>query len=323
MNMKRNGRDDKLPAGRRKKPVQTSRGTLSKKRGTNSPTSEEDSDNLKFKKKPGGTRPPRPGATGSSRGTGRSGARPERADSRPGATRSPRGKSAGNSGRGPSKPAHSRQPGSSADGIRLNRYMASAGVASRRKADELIVAGAVTVNDEPVTELGIKIKPGDKVKFNGRLLKPERFVYVVLNKPKDYITTTSDPRERKTVMELVKKATGERIYPVGRLDRNTTGLLLLTNDGDLAEKLAHPRNRIPKIYYVTLHKSLKEEDMQKIKDGLILEDGPVTVDDVAYVEGGSKKEIGVELHSGRNRIVRRIFESLDYQIIKLDRVLYG
>src|SRR3546814_18922468 len=148
MNMKRNGRDDKLPAGRRKKPVQTSRGTLSKKRGTNSPTSEEDSDNLKFKKKPGGTRPPRPGATGSSRGTGRSAARPERADSRPGATRSPRGKSAGNSGRGPSKPAHSRHPGRSADGLRLNRYIAIPCVDSRRKADELSLAGDVKDKNE-------------------------------------------------------------------------------------------------------------------------------------------------------------------------------
>ncbi|TCS86863.1 pseudouridine synthase [Anseongella ginsenosidimutans] len=201
--------------------------------------------------------------------------------------------------------------------------MASSGVASRRKADELITAGAVTVNDEPVIELGYKVMPGDKVKFNGRLLKPQRFVYVLLNKPKDYITTTSDPQERRTVMELVKKASNERVYPVGRLDRNTTGLLLLTNDGDLAEKLAHPRNRIPKVYYATLNKSLKEEDLQKIKDGLTLEDGPVKIDDIAYVEGGSKKEIGIEIHSGRNRIVRRIFEFLDYQVIKLDRVLYA
>lgn len=209
------------------------------------------------------------------------------------------------------------------DSIRLNRYLASAGIASRRKADELITAGAVSVNGEPVTEMGFKVKPGDKVKFNGRLLKPERFVYVLLNKPKDYITTTSDPQERRTVLELIKNATNERIYPVGRLDRNTTGLLLLTNDGDLAEKLAHPRNRVPKVYYATLSKSLKEEDLQKIKGGLELEDGAVHVDDIAYVEGGSKKEIGIEIHSGRNRIIRRIFESLDYQVIKLDRVLYG
>lgn len=284
MSSKRNSRDDKLPAGRRKRSAQASRGSLSKKRGTNSTNGREKPVGPEFKKKrkaaPSRLASPR---TGTRSGTG-----------------------AGQD-----------------DTIRLNRYLASAGIASRRKADELIVAGAVTVNGEPVTELGYKVKPGDKVKFNDRLLKPERFVYVLMNKPKDYITTTSDPQERKTVMELVRKASPERIYPVGRLDRNTTGLLLLTNDGDLAEKLAHPRNRIPKVYYVTLNKALKEEHLEAIRKGLTLEDGPVTVDDIAYVEGGSKKEIGVEIHSGRNRIVRRIFESLDYQVIKLDRVLYG
>lgn len=237
---------------------------------------------------------------------------------RPGSGTTGRGTPPGTSGSGKS--------GSGKTGgglIRLNRYLASAGIASRRKADELITAGAVTVNEVPVTEMGYKVRPGDKVKFNGRLLKPERFVYILLNKPKDYITTTSDPQERRTVLELVRKATDERIYPVGRLDRNTTGLLLLTNDGELAEKLAHPRNRIPKVYYATLSKSLKEGDLQKIRDGLELEDGPVKVDDIAYVEGGSKKEVGIEIHSGRNRIIRRIFESLGYEVIKLDRVLYG
>lgn len=237
---------------------------------------------------------------------------------------SPKMKSGGFSKkRGTKSPVSKELSGKNDGSIRLNRYLASAGIASRRKADELITAGAVTVNDQPVIEMGFKVKPGDKVKFNGRLLKPQRFVYILLNKPKDYITTTSDPQERKTVMELVKKASIERVYPVGRLDRNTTGLLLLTNDGDLAEKLAHPRNRIPKVYYATLNKSLKEDDLQRIKDGLTLEDGKIQVDDIAYVEGGSKKEIGLEIHSGRNRIVRRIFESLDYQVLKLDRVLYG
>ncbi|MFS8617301.1 MAG: pseudouridine synthase [Solitalea sp.] len=256
MRRKRNGRDDKLPAGTRKGSPRKESGGFSKKRGTNSPVS--------------------------------------------------RGKLESNDG-----------------SIRLNRYLASAGIASRRKADELITAGAVTVNGQPVTEMGFKVKPGDQVRFNGRLLKPQRFVYLLLNKPKDYITTTSDPQERKTVMELIKRASSERVYPVGRLDRNTTGLLLLTNDGDLAEKLSHPRNRIPKVYYVTLNKALKEDDLRRIQEGLTLEDGPIHVDDIAYVEGGSKKEIGVEIHSGRNRIVRRIFESLDYQVIKLDRVLYA
>lgn len=270
MRRKRNGRDDKLPGGKKKRPGTRQRGIFSKKRGMNSTPSDEKAKRSRAPARNPGT------ANGDNNGL-----------------------------------------------IRLNRYLASAGVASRRKADELITVGAVTVNGEPVTEMGYKVKPGDKVKFNGRLLKPQRFVYLLLNKPKDHITTTSDPQERKTVMGLVKKASNERTYPVGRLDRNTTGLLLLTNDGDLADKLAHPRNRVPKVYYATLNKSLKQEDLQKIKDGLELEDGPVTVDDIAYVEGGSKKEIGIEIHSGRNRIVRRIFESLDYQVVKLDRVLYG
>lgn len=207
--------------------------------------------------------------------------------------------------------------------IRLNRYLASAGIASRRKADELITAGQVSVNGQVMTELGYKVNPGDEVRYNKQLVKPERHVYILLNKPKDYLTTTSDPRERKTVLDLVRHTGPERIYPVGRLDRNTTGLLLLTNDGDLAETLAHPSGEVTKVYYATLNKALKQKDMQAIIEGLTLDDGLITVDDITYAEGGSKKEIGIQIHSGRNRIIHRIFEHLGYRVTKLDRVLYA
>eukprot|EP01133_Synstelium_polycarpum_P003288 gene3288-3742_t len=208
--------------------------------------------------------------------------------------------------------------------IRLNRYIANSGICSRRKADELIAAGVVTVNNEVVSELGHKVDPAkDSVRYNGELLKREKKIYVLLNKPKDYITTTDDPQERKTVMQLVEKASRERIYPVGRLDRNTTGLLLMTNDGDLADKLAHPKNGITKIYHVELSRSLSQGDLNKIQFGLELEDGLIKPDSVSYVAGGSKKEVGIQIHSGKNRIVRRIFEHLGYDVVKLDRVVYG
>jgi len=208
--------------------------------------------------------------------------------------------------------------------IRLNRYIANSGICSRRKADELIAAGVVSVNGEPVSELGYKVDPyKDEVRYNGELLKREKRVYVLLNKPKDYITTTDDPQERRTVMSLVEKASRERIYPVGRLDRNTTGLLLMTNDGDLADKLSHPKNGITKIYHVELSKSLSQGDLNKIQFGLELEDGLIKPDSVSYVAGASKREIGIQIHSGKNRIVRRIFEHLGYEVVKLDRVVYG
>lgn len=208
--------------------------------------------------------------------------------------------------------------------IRLNRFIANSGICSRRKADELIIAGVVTVNGEVVSELGAKINPAvDQIRYNGELLKREKMVYVLLNKPKDYITTTDDPQERKTVMELVDKASKERIYPVGRLDRNTTGLLLLTNDGDLADRLSHPKNSVSKIYHVELNRSLTQGDFNKIAFGLELEDGLIKPDEVKYVTGGSKKEVGIQIHSGKNRIVRRIFESLGYEVVKLDRVIYA
>lgn len=208
--------------------------------------------------------------------------------------------------------------------IRLNRYISNSGVCSRRKADELIEAGVISVNGKVVTELGTKVDPSkDDVRYNGERLKREKMVYILLNKPKDFITTTDDPQERKTVMQLVANATKERVYPVGRLDRNTTGLLLLTNDGKLADKLAHPRNKISKIYKVELDKALTQGDFNKIQFGLELEDGVIKPDDISYILGASKREVGIQIHSGKNRIVRRIFEHLGYEVIKLDRTVYG
>ena len=208
------------------------------------------------------------------------------------------------------------------EGIRLNRYIANAGVCSRREADELIGAGEIRVNGEVVTEMGYIVKPADTVQYGKRSLKREKNVYVLLNKPKDYITTTEDPEERKTVMDLVGNASKERIFPVGRLDRNTTGLLLFTNDGELAQKLTHPSHRMQKIYQVELDKALTPDHFQQIREGLTLEDGKVEVDDIAVVSG-NERFVGVELHSGRNRIVRRIFEHLGYDIVTLDRVQYA
>jgi 23S rRNA pseudouridine2605 synthase len=208
--------------------------------------------------------------------------------------------------------------------IRLNRYISNAGICSRRKADELIAAGVVSVNGTVINELGHKVDPmKDEIRYNGELLKREKMVYVLLNKPKDYITTTEDPQERRTVMHLVEKASKERIYPVGRLDRNTTGLLLMTNDGDLADKLSHPRNSIVKLYQVELNKTLTQGDMNKIGFGLELEDGLIKPDSISYVAGGSKREIGIQIHSGKNRIVRRMFEHLGYDVVKLDRAVYA
>ncbi len=205
--------------------------------------------------------------------------------------------------------------------IRLNKYIANSGVCSRREADTLIVSGAVKINDEVVTELGTKVKRSEKVSIAEQTLKSEQHRYVLLNKPKGYITTTDDPLERKTVMILVERACKERLYPVGRLDRNTMGLLLFTNDGDLAKKLTHPKHNIKKTYHVFLDQPLRKNDLLKIREGINLEDGKIKPDAVAYVDDGAvRKSIGIELHSGKNRIVRRIFEKLGYQVIKLDRV---
>ena len=206
--------------------------------------------------------------------------------------------------------------------IRLNKYLADSGICSRREADDLIVAGAVSVNGVVVTELGTKVKTTDKVVYGGQTLNREKLRYILLNKPKGVITTSDDPFERHTVMELVEGACEERIYPVGRLDRNTLGLLLLTNDGELAKTLTHPSHEVSKLYHVTLDKPLTATDFQKIEEGLLLEDGPIKVDKIDYVvDDPTMRELGVEIHSGRNHIVRRIFESLGYEVMKLDRVM--
>lgn len=208
--------------------------------------------------------------------------------------------------------------------VRLNKYIANAGICSRREADVLIASGVVSVNGEVVTQMGYKVKPDDVVNYGGERLVSEKKRYVLLNKPKGYITTSDDPQERKTVMMLVENACKERIYPVGRLDRNTTGVLLFTNDGDMAKKLTHPSTGARKIYHVELDKNLTHADMQRMLEGLSLEDGEIAVDDVQYVGNGEHKNIvGVVLHSGRNRIVRRIFEAMGYEVCKLDRVVFA
>jgi 23S rRNA pseudouridine2605 synthase len=210
------------------------------------------------------------------------------------------------------------------DTIRLNKYISNSGVCSRREADRLIEAGAVKVNGKVVTELGTKISPDDKVQYGDQTISREKHRYILLNKPKGYITTVDDPEKRKTVMELIEGACRERVYPVGRLDRNTTGLLLFTNDGSIAKKLTHPRYGIKKIYHVFLGKALSKTDMKKIEDGIELEDGFIKVDHIEYVaDAADKKQVGIEIHSGKNRIVRRIFEKLDHEIIKLDRVSFA
>lgn len=207
--------------------------------------------------------------------------------------------------------------------IRLNKYLANAGVCSRREADSFITAGVVRVNGELVSELGAKVKRGDSVTFQDKPVRLESKVYVLLNKPKNTVTTSDDPQNRKTVMDLVKGACPERIYPVGRLDRNTTGVLLLTNDGDLASKLMHPKYVKKKIYQVKLDREVAIEDMQAIADGVMLDDGEIHADSIAYVGEDVLDEVGIEIHSGRNRIVRRIFEKLGYQVLKLDRVYFA
>lgn len=207
--------------------------------------------------------------------------------------------------------------------IRLNRFLANAGICSRREADEFIQAGVVSVNGAVVSELGTKVKRTDEIKFHEQPVSMERKVYVLLNKPKDCVTTVDDPQDRKTVMDLIKNACKERIYPVGRLDRNTTGVLLLTNDGELASKLTHPKFLKKKVYQVTLDRVVNREDLDKIATGISLEDGDIQADAVGYSNEMDRKQVGIEIHSGKNRIVRRIFESLGYRVTKLDRVLFA
>ena len=207
--------------------------------------------------------------------------------------------------------------------VRLNKFLANAGVCSRREADQYIQAGVVSVNGEVVTELGTKVKRTDEIKFHDQNVSLEKKVYVLLNKPKDYVTTSDDPQQRKTVMDLVRNVCPERIYPVGRLDRNTTGVLLLTNDGDLASKLTHPKFLKKKVYHVYLDKNVTAHDMQQIAEGITLDDGEVHADAIEYAHPTDKSQVGIEIHSGRNRIVRRIFESLGYRVVKLDRVQFA
>jgi 23S rRNA pseudouridine2605 synthase len=222
----------------------------------------------------------------------------------------------------PRKPA-SEKPD---DGlVRLNKFISNSGVCSRREADKIIQAGAVRVNGKVVTELGTKVSPTDKIQYGDQSIRMEKPVYILLNKPKGYITTVDDPEKRETVMELIRGACKERVYPVGRLDRNTLGLLLFTNDGIIAKKLTHPRYGVRKIYHVFLDQPLSRADLQKIRDGVELDDGFIKVDNIEYAsEGGSdRKQVGVEIHSGKNRIVRRIFEKFEYKVTKLDRVVFA
>tara|TARA_R110002049_G_scaffold187890_1_gene356163 strand:- start:2191 stop:3069 length:879 start_codon:yes stop_codon:yes gene_type:complete len=208
-------------------------------------------------------------------------------------------------------------------GIRLNKYIANSGVCSRREADTYIEHGSVEVNGKLVTEMGYKVQPDDVVRFDGTSITPEQKRYILLNKPKNYITTMDDDRGRKTVMELIANASKERIYPVGRLDRNTTGLLLFTNDGDLAKKLTHPKHNVRKLYHASLDKKLELRDLEKLRGEVIIEGKKVFIDAVSYVDGQPKSEIGIEIHSGRNRIVRKIFEHVGYKVNKLDRVIFS
>ena len=212
---------------------------------------------------------------------------------------------------------------SSSEGIRLNRFIANAGVCSRREADTYITAGVVTINGKSVTELGTRVMPGDEVRFDGRKLNAERKVYLLLNKPKDFVTTTDDPHADKIVMDLVKDACDERIYPVGRLDKATTGLLLFTNDGDLSKRLTHPSHNMKKIYQVTLDKPVTKSHIEMIAEGIELEDGFIAADAVSYIDREEKTQVGIEIHSGKNRIVRRIFEHFGYRVRKLDRVFFA
>ena len=216
-----------------------------------------------------------------------------------------------------------KKPQKPSEGIRLNKFISHAGICSRREADMHIKIGSVKVNNKVMTEMGYKVKPTDEVQFDGQRLRAEKPTYVLLNKPKGFLATTRDEKGRKTVMDLVANATKARIVPVGRLDRPTTGLLLFTNDGDLAKKLTHPSTGVKKLYHVVLDKNVSGQHLQSIKAGITLDDGGIKADEVSYVQGASKREVGIALHSGRNRIVRRIFEHLGYEVITLDRVLFA
>ncbi|MEO8405407.1 MAG: pseudouridine synthase [Chitinophagaceae bacterium] len=232
------------------------------------------------------------------------------------------GKAIGSRDEVPVQPTHTRPQ--TDDLMPLNKFISHSGLCGRREAAELIKAGKVKVNNELVTEPGHKVSAKDEVRFNGKkIFIAKNLVYILLNKPKDYITTTSDPQNRKTVLDIIARATTERVYPVGRLDRNTSGVLLCTNDGELAQKLTHPSNEVKKIYSVTLDKPLEKKDFEQILKGVALEDGLASVDVLAYADATDRTQVGVEIHSGRNRIVRRIFEHLGYDVKGLDRVVFA
>ena len=264
-------------------------------------------------------------------GSERSFSRPRREDSRPFGERReersfsrPRRDSFGSDGPKRIVKSRSTKPKAKADDgmVRLNKFISNSGVCSRREADEYIVAGLVSVNGEVITELGTKIKQDSDVRFNGERLKGEEKVYILMNKPKDFVTTLSDPNADKTVMDLIAGKCAQRVYPVGRLDKQTTGVLLLTNDGEMADRLTHPSNMHKKIYHIVLDKNLSGTDFNAILEGITLDDGPVNADSLAYVDG-EKTEVGLEIHSGRNRVVRRIFEHLGYRVKRLDRVFFA
>lgn len=221
------------------------------------------------------------------------------------------------------KPQTSQKTSKEDNGIRLNKFISNSGICSRREADTFIEHGSVTVNGKLITEMGYKVQPDDEVRFDGTLISIEQKRYVLLNKPKNYITTMEDDRGRKTVMDLIANATKERIYPVGRLDRNTTGLLLFTNDGELAKKLTHPKHNVRKLYHASLDKKLTLADLEKLRGDVVIEGRKVFIDAVSYIEGEKKTEIGIEIHSGRNRIVRKIFDHFGYHVTKLDRVIFA
>ena len=223
----------------------------------------------------------------------------------------------------PAKKA-SKSQSQTGDGlIRLNKFIAHSGIASRRKADELIEAGFITVNGKKVTELGYKVRPTDDVRFKGKKLTGEKPVYIVMNKPKDVITTAYDPQGRRTVIDLLGGKVKERVYPVGRLDRNTTGVLLLTNDGELTRKLTHPSSKVPKVYIATLNRPLKKRDLQRLVEGVDLEDGKAVADTAAYVDPDDKTKVGIEIHSGKYHIVRRMFAAMGYKVVRLDRIKFA
>lgn len=211
---------------------------------------------------------------------------------------------------------------SSSEAIRLNKYIANSGICSRREADNLISSGKIKVNGKVITEMGYKVMPDDTVLYRNKIITKEKFVYLLLNKPKDTVTTLKDPQGRRTVMDIIRNACSERIYPVGRLDRMTTGLLLFTNDGDLAKQLTHPGHQKRKIYHVELNRAFSQTELEQVKAGITLEDGDIAADDIAFLDD-SKLRIGVEIHSGKNRIIRRIFEHFGYTVVKLDRVYFA